>query len=198
MMQEDLRLLNKLHETFPNSKGILSFYLNIMLVLEGARLSYRVDINPPKSKTRYDFINVALDIYPDTFEIFKNKAPFIFLKSNKQFINSTLEKMTHENIGIVLGYCYSNSDGLDVKLMRIGLSIMANQINHKTQTQLYAICVPANILNETIMNAISNEIINYNKILNKYGYCVSLRTDILWLRNDNIIRNCIPSKYTLK
>jgi len=96
MSQENLQLLNKLYEEFPttNKSRILEFYLNIILVLEGARPSYSVDIIPPKSKTRYDFINIVLDIYPDTFEIFKEDAPFIFLKSNAKFITSTLETIT--------------------------------------------------------------------------------------------------------
>lgn len=94
MSEENLQLLNRLYETFPttNKSLILEFYLNIILVLKGARPSYSVDIIAPKSKTRYDFINVVLDIYPDTFEIFKNDIPFIFLKSNTQFITSTLKK----------------------------------------------------------------------------------------------------------
>jgi len=67
-------LLTKLYETFPtvNKKYILQFYLNIILVLEGARPSYSVDIIVPKPKTRYDFINIVLDMYPNTFDIFKN------------------------------------------------------------------------------------------------------------------------------
>lgn len=69
---------------------ILEFYLNIILVLEGARPSYGVGIG----QTRYDLINIVLDIYPDTFEIFKDNIPFIFLKSNSQFIMSTLETMS--------------------------------------------------------------------------------------------------------
>jgi len=202
MSQENLRLLDKLYEMFPtmNKPLILRFYLNIILVLEGARPSYRVDINPPESKTPYDLINIVLDVYSDTFEIFKHKLPFIFLKSNTQFITSTLEKMTDENIGIALGYCYSNSEALNVKLMRIGLSFMASQINHKTkmQTQLYGINVPTSVLNETIMNTICNDMINYNKILNKYGYLVNLRNDISWLQNDTVMHNCKPTKYILK
>src|SRR5665647_2727181 len=102
MTEKNLQLLNKLYETFPitDKSRILEFYLNIILVLEGARPSYCVDIVPPKSKTRYDFINIVLDIYPDTFEIFKFDMPFIFLKSNTEFIISTLEKITFQNIGI--------------------------------------------------------------------------------------------------
>ena len=191
MDKENSQLLDKLYETFPtsNKSRILEFYLNIMLVLEGARPSYLMAINPPKDKTHYDFLNIVLDIYPDTFEIFKHKTPSIFLKSNTEFITSTLEKRTIENIGISLGYCYSNSDAIDKNIIRIALSVMANQIGSCKKIQLYATCVPTSGINETIMRTIYNDILNYNKILNKYGYSVSLQTDILWLQNNNRMSN---------
>lgn len=80
MSEEKFKLLNCLITTFPtsNKSRLLEFYLNIILVLEKARPSYCVDIIPPKLKTRYDFINVVLEIYPDTFEILKSEAPFIY------------------------------------------------------------------------------------------------------------------------
>ena len=169
---------------------MLSFYLNVMLVLEGARPSYRIDITPPESKTRHDFIDIVFVIYPDTFEIFEHKTPHIFLKSNNKFITSTLEIMNHENSGKALGYCYTNINALDRKLVRIGLSVMAYSPKTKIKTQLYATCLPTTELNENIMNTIYNDINNYNKILNKYDYVVSLRNDILWPQNGNIIHNC--------
>lgn len=73
--------------------------------------------------------------------------------------------------------------------MRIALSVMANQIGRCKKIQLYATCVPTSVINETIMSTIYNDILNYNKILNKYGYSVSLQTDILWLQNDNRMSN---------
>jgi len=126
---------------------MLSFYLNILLVLEGARPSYRIDVTPPESKTRDDFIDIVFDIYPDKFEIFEHKTPHIFLKSNKTFITSTLETMTHENSGKALGYCYTNKDALDRKLVRIGLSVMTYSFKNKIKTQLYATCLPVTELN---------------------------------------------------
>lgn len=52
MLQEELhiQLLNKLNETFPdsNKRMMLSFYLNVLLVLEGARPSYRITLLPLK------------------------------------------------------------------------------------------------------------------------------------------------------
>jgi len=190
-MSQEKILLDKLYETFPtiNKRYILSFYLNIILVLEGKRPCYRVDICISDSKTTYDFINVVMDIYPDRFEVFKSKIPFIFLKSNSEFIISTLENMTHENVGKALGYRYINSDALDRKNIRVGLSIMFNQIGHKTKTQLYGFCIPTKSIDETIMNNIYNDVQNYNNILNKYGYNVSLRSDILWMKDDKILRN---------
>lgn len=193
MLEEPhIKLLNRLNETFPtsNKRMMSSFYLNILLVLNEARPSYRIDVSPPESKTRYDFIDIVFDIYPDKFEIFEYKTPHIFLKSNKVLINSILETMTHENFGKSLGYCYTNKDALDCKLMRVGLSIMAYSKINKIKTQLYATCVPTSELNENIMNILHNDIINYNKILNKYDYIVYLKTDLLWLDNENMVRNC--------
>lgn len=140
------------------------------------------------------FLNIVLDIYPDTFEIFKHRTPSIFLKANREVINSLLEKRTIENIGISLGYCYSNSDAIDKNIMRIRLSVMVNQIGHCKKIQLYATCVPTSVINESIMTTIYNDILNYNKILNKYSYSVSLRTDILWLQNNNTMFNCNINK----
>jgi len=195
MSQKNSQLLDKLHETFPttNKSRILQFYLNVILVLEGARPSYSVDIIPPKTKTRYDFINIVLDIYPDTFEIFKLEMPFIFLKSNASFITSTLETITFLNIGIALGYCcpISRADA-DLNLMTIRLTIMATQINNKTQepTLIYCFGVPVSRLNETIMNSVYNKITNYNKILKEYGYSVSLQSKIYWSQNNIKMVNC--------
>jgi hypothetical protein len=189
-MSED-NLLDKLYETFPtvNKRCILTFYLNVVLVLEEGRPCYRVDICVTDSKTTYDFINIVTNMYPDTFEVFKSKIPFLFLKKNAEFITSILENMTHENVGKALGYRYTNSDALDKKNIRLGLSIMFNQVGHKTKTQLYGFCVPTKSLDETIMDNIYNDIQNYNNILNKYGYNVSLRSDILWMKDDKILRN---------
>lgn len=173
---------------------MLSFYLNIILVLEKAKPSYLIDINHSDSKTRDDFIDVVFDVYPDKFEIFKHKTPHIFLKSKKEFITSSLETMNHENSGKSLGYCYTNINALDRKLVRIALSVIAYSYKNKIKTQLYAICLPATELNENIMNTIYNDINNYNQILNKYDYFVSLTNDILWPQNGNIIRNCTPNK----
>lgn len=193
MEQENSQLLKKLYEEFPtmNKNRILEFYLNIMLVLGGARPSFGVNMNPPKPKTRYDLLNVVLETYPDTFEIFKHDMPFIFLKSNTAFINSTLEKVTYKNMGIALGYCYAGN-GYDKKQMSIGLSVMVSHIVNKTKTFIYCISVPTNILNETIMSSMYNDITNYNKILNQYGYSVYLSTDIVWLQNDVTMINCKP------
>lgn len=62
MEQENLRLLNRLYEIIPttNKRSILEFYLNIILVLEGARPSYLMTINPPKDKTHYDFFKYSI------------------------------------------------------------------------------------------------------------------------------------------
>jgi hypothetical protein len=188
-------LLTKLNETFPtvNKKYILQFYLNIILVLKGARPSYGVNIC--QLKTRYDLINMVLDIYPDTFEIFKDDMPFIFLKSNTQFINSTLETITFKNIGIALGYCcpISRADS-DLNLMTIVLIVMANQINSKTKIEIYRFGVPIDRLNETIMSSIYDKITNYNKILKEYGYYVSLESKICWSQNNVKMVNCNLNK----
>jgi hypothetical protein len=193
MFQENLQLLDKLYETFPttNKNRILEFYLNIILVLEGARPSYSIGFYPPKPKTRYDLLNIVLDMYPDTFEIFKLEAPFIFLKSNSSFITSLLEEITFLNIGIALGYCcpISRAD-TDLNLMSIRLIIIANQINGKTKTILYSFDVPIDRLNETIMNSVYNKITNYNEILKEYGYSVSLQTELLWSQNNIKMVNC--------
>ncbi len=187
MLQEaHLELFNRLQETLPNEKQMLSVYLNVLLILEKARPSYRIDINP--IQRRQDVIDIVLSVYSDTFEIFEYKTPHLYLKSNKTFITSTLENMTHENSGKALGYRYTEKDALDIKLMRTGLSIMAS--SGKTVTQLYATCVPTSKLNENIMNNIHNDIINYNNILNKYNYKVHLKIDLLWYDNDHVVRNC--------
>jgi hypothetical protein len=152
-------------------------------------------INPPNFKTHYDFLNIVLDIYPDTFEIFKNDMPFIFLKSNSEFITSTLEKITFLNIGIALGYCcpISRADS-DLNLMTIVLIVIANQINDKTKTEIYRFGVPIDRLNETIMSSIYNKITNYNKILNGYGYSVNLESKICWSQNNIKMVNCNINK----
>lgn len=187
----DENLLNKLNETFPSidKRSILTFYLNVILVLEEGRPCYRVDICVSDSKITYDFINIVMDMYPDRFEVFKSKIPFIFLKKNTEFITSLLENMTHENVGKALGYQYTNSDALDKKNIRLGLSVMINQIDHKTKTQLYGFCIPTIYIDENMMNNVYNDVQNYNNILNKYGYNVSLRSDILWMKDDKILRN---------
>ena len=192
MNEEKFRLLDRLYETFPttNKSRILEMYLNIILVLEGARPSYCVDIIPPKLKTRYDFIDIVLEVYPNTFEILCPKVtPFIFLKSNSLFIAATLETIIFKNIGTALGYCCP-IDEINSDSMKIRLNILANKINKKMKTRIYSFLVPISMLDETIMSSVNNKVENYNKILNEYGYFVSLESEILWSQNNIRMVDC--------
>jgi len=182
-MSQEKILLDKLYETFPNvnKKYILQFYLNILLVLEGARPSYSVDIIVPKPKTRHDFINVVLDIYPDTFDIFKSDSPFIFLKSNREFITSTLGIMTFKNLGIALGYCCPIRKE-DANLIGIRVTVIAKHIKNKTR--IYAFLIPVSMLNEIIMKSIYDKVTKYNEILNKYEYFVEFTSEVVWSLNN--------------
>ena len=161
------------------AKLITIFALNIILVLEGVRIAYRIDDNLidliPLVKTLDEKINIIP--YPPT-------EPLIILKENKKSIINMLnialkksEEAVHITMGDILGYAYTGSDWQCGYRDTYGINYVAiDEFSNKYI--LYTFVVPINKYNDDIRQQILDDEKIYNNILERYGYIVIAEASI--------------------
>lgn len=155
-------------------KGITRFALNVILVLEGVRLSYHADI-PTVSVNKF-FVDLAvhlsgvLSIIPTTE--FKYLQPLLVLETRVSEINKLHDSLTEEENfqGKVLGYSYYGNDWRSRECHAVDLSV--EHIETKERHNLYSFTVPVAKYTEKIRKDILKIVEKFDRMLSKYGYRV--------------------------
>src|SRR5690348_7265950 len=107
-------ILNEMNMKYDNWHDINEFLLNTILVLSGARPSYRIDLHDKKLTN--ELISYVLFYYKQ-LSVIKYSEPLLFLTADKDFI-STYENSTID-VGKVLGYCYDEFDWMNTGIDRL-------------------------------------------------------------------------------
>ncbi len=145
--------------------------LNVILVLEGARLAYKDIFLINNNKYLIDFIEKLcgeIIIIPDLGE------PFIILKKNKIQIENLLLEEVESGLGNakILGYAYIGNDWYGSK-NKYHISYTAIDNNNK-EFPLYTFICPIEKFNNQIRNKLLDDKCLFENILIKYGYYVKI------------------------
>lgn len=166
--------INGTKYTIPHYKEIKRAALNIVLVLKGGRLSYRIDLGKELNNIIISVINSLTDSLM-TIAIIP-KEPLIFLRSNKFLIDMVFqkEKDINEAFGKVLEYEYVEC-GV-IKNIKKLYTINYEATGESNEViKLYAFDIPIDKYVDEVINKVTNKTTLYSNILHEYGYTVNSR-----------------------
>jgi hypothetical protein len=144
---------------------ILRFLLNTVLVLEGYRLCYRVDIGCMETEDVNSIMTKKIIELNGNFTSDGNEyEPYLFLKSNESIVNDNLS--TVDGVGFLLKYPYTNLDFADTEIDRY---IVVFTLEGFVFGILYQFFCPVDKF-YTIIDQIKLDKVNINNIIEKYGY----------------------------
>jgi len=150
--------------------SLTEFSANIILVLQGGRLSYLPGLPPIVENY---LIPLVLDHEPTLIAL--QHPTLILLKKNYDLIVNILsEQIDHRiNLGKVLGYGYIGLDflGINKDVYYINYDLKDGNENIK---QLYGFTIPVEKYNSENKRKAVEDLIKYQNILGKYGYEVVL------------------------
>ncbi len=166
-----IQIEDKKYKSNP-SWSLTVFALNVILVLEGARLAYKdislIDNNP-------FLINFIEKLCDEIIVISDSKEPFVLLKKNKNQIKNLLLEEEDNGLGIakILGYAYVGNDWYGSE-NKYHISYWAIDNNNK-EFPLYTFVCPIEKFNNEIRNKLLNDKCLFESILNKYGFDVKIK-----------------------
>lgn len=154
---------------------LVTFALNIILVLERSRLAYRADLSRKLNTRLLSFIR---SLHPELMIISQPvEEPLVILKSNYSQVAKILlgEKDFHIGIGKVLGYLYTGPNWMLFKQDSYSLGYYIVNDANSSQERLYTFVVPAEAYTLQIQEKAQHDQAKYQSILRSYG---SLRVGI--------------------
>jgi hypothetical protein len=179
---------------YNHEKSFTTFALNVILVLEGVRKSYRISVdgNNEQNLNPY-FCKLALDFNASlTSSLLIPEEPLIFLKDNEQEILQTFENENiHIAYGKVLGYGYTgeywrgNSLGKTYGISYVAIDEQGNEYI------LFTFNVPQIKYTDEMKNKILNDKSIYDRVLNHYHMSLKFNT-MIQLKDDMNVIDDLP------
>lgn len=160
-------ILDDAETKYGNWYEINKFLLNTILVLSGARPSYRIDIS---EDLRSYLIDAVLSYY-DELSIIKYTEPLLFLTVNKEFIK--IYETDTIGVGKVLGYCYNEFDWMNTGIDRLSITPTATDDYGKT-VELYHTMIPKYAYAGKVLDCVLDQIKLFDEVLEPYGFNVTL------------------------
>lgn len=151
-------------ELYPhNINEIYTFICNTILVINNARLCYKVDVFP--LELRYFLIDCVLQSNQDV-KINNDTEPLLFLYKNESVI------INSNNICNILDYFYDGDDFSCESIDRY--MVMPTVVINNQRIFLYSVMVPKNKMNNSIKDKISSTLDKFQKIFTHLNYQVTL------------------------
>ena len=162
---KDVKYPSRLH------RSLITFAVNIILVLEGGRLAYLPYLY--EKNVQDQLIQLVLENEPNLMLVQYKHHPLIILKENHEIVVDILSNESNNQTALakVLGYPYAGlewtSEYRDVYIISYDLS---------DNIPIYCFVIPVEEYNDKMRVKILEDTIKYQNILSKYGYQVILNS----------------------
>ena len=175
-----------------NHQLFTTYALNVLLVLEGKRLAYRVDISRNGYNRHYaklaEIIDDRLTVYQES-----NHEPYIILKENYDIVNKIFEEEKEViAIGKILGYSYVGLYWCNLSLCDVYYTISFSVTKDEQQYNLYSFNIPAIRYNQKMIDDILCTKKKFQQILEK-EQCDVIVNHIFFTKDNIEMKEGLPT-----
>lgn len=185
---DDLRRCLRAKRITLSEADFTTFAANVLLVQNGARLAYRVDVGSPRIRPL--LLRAVLERDPSLARIYiPVDEPLLVLRQNKANVKNILRMRPDETgVAAVLGYTYRGKD-----FWFGDRYLIAYTLRYQTaETSLYSFTIPMCKYNNTHRNQILHNLGLYNTSLHGTGFQVEVCCFVL-CTGQNIEAAPLPS-----